>query len=77
MFSLSGLVCGLGPRSFKSALCAPVYEYAYVIVSLYAATGATMGDGVRSRTVAALLGIPLHLAGDRVPHRDIAIDASR
>jgi hypothetical protein len=26
---------------------------------------------VRSRTAAALLGIPLHLAGDRVPHRDI------
>src|SRR5579859_1266718 len=30
-----------------------------------------MGAGVRSRTAAALLGIPLHLAGDRVPHRDI------
>jgi DNA-binding transcriptional LysR family regulator len=27
---------------------------------------------VRSRTAAALLGIPLHLAGDRVPHRHIA-----
>jgi hypothetical protein len=26
---------------------------------------------VRSRTAAAVLGIPLHLAGDRVPHRDI------
>jgi hypothetical protein len=42
-----------------------------VIVSLHAATGATMGSLVRSRTAAALLGIPLHLAGDRVPHRDI------
>ena len=30
-----------------------------------------MGSLVRSRTAAALLGIPLHLAGDRVPHRDI------
>jgi hypothetical protein len=42
-----------------------------VIVSLHAATGATMGAAVESRTAAALLGIPLHLAGDRVPHRDI------
>lgn len=30
-----------------------------------------MGACVRSRKAAALLGIPLHLAGDRVPHRDI------
>jgi len=30
-----------------------------------------MGAAVRSRTAAALLGIPLHLAGDRVPHHDI------
>jgi len=30
-----------------------------------------MGAAVRSRTLAALLGIPLHLAGDRVPHRDL------
>ena len=42
-----------------------------VIVSLHAATGATMGSLVQSRTAAALLGIPLHIAGDRVPHRDI------
>jgi hypothetical protein len=42
-----------------------------VIVSLHVATGATMGAAVRSRTAAALLGVPLHLAGDRVPHRDI------
>jgi hypothetical protein len=42
-----------------------------VIVSLHAATGATMGAAVRSRGAAALLGIPLHLAGDRIPHRDI------
>jgi hypothetical protein len=38
---------------------------------LHVATGATVGAAVRSRTVAALLGIPLHLAGDRVPHQDI------
>jgi hypothetical protein len=42
-----------------------------VIVSLHAATGATMGAAVRSRAAAALLGIPLHLVGDRIPHRDI------
>jgi hypothetical protein len=42
-----------------------------VIVSLHAATGATAGAAVRSRAGAALLGVPLHLAGDRVPHRDI------
>jgi hypothetical protein len=42
-----------------------------VISSLHAATGATLGAVVRSRTAAAILGIPLHLAGDRVPHQDI------
>jgi hypothetical protein len=42
-----------------------------MIASLHAATGATMGAAVRSRIAAALLGVPLHLAGDRVPHRDI------
>ena len=42
-----------------------------MIVALHVATGATVGAAVRSRTAAALLGIPLHLAGDRVPHRDI------
>jgi hypothetical protein len=42
-----------------------------VIVSLHAATGATVGAAMPSRTAAALIGIPLHLAGDRVPHRDI------
>ena len=40
-------------------------------MSLHVATGATMGAAVRSRTAAALLGVPLHLAGDRVPHEDI------
>jgi len=30
-----------------------------------------MGAAVGSPAVAALLGLPLHLAGDRVPHRDI------
>ena len=42
-----------------------------MIVALHVATGATVGAAVRSRTAAALLGVPLHLAGDRVPHRDI------
>jgi hypothetical protein len=42
-----------------------------VIVSLHVATGAAMGAVVRSRTLALLLGPPLHLAGDRVPHEDI------
>jgi hypothetical protein len=42
-----------------------------MIVSLHAATGATAGAAVRSPAAAALLGVPLHLAGDRLPHRDI------
>jgi hypothetical protein len=42
-----------------------------VIVSMHAASGATIGAAVRSPVVAALVGIPAHLAGDRVPHRDI------
>jgi hypothetical protein len=42
-----------------------------VIVSLHAASGGAIGAAVRSPAVAALLGVPLHLAGDRVPHEDI------
>jgi len=42
-----------------------------MIVSMHAATGATLGALVGSSRAAALLGIPLHLVGDRVPHRDI------
>ena len=42
-----------------------------MIVSLHVATGAWMGAVVRSRPLALLLGPPLHLAGDRVPHEDI------
>jgi hypothetical protein len=42
-----------------------------VIVSLHVATGAAAGSLVRSRPLALLLGVPLHLAGDRVPHEDI------
>jgi hypothetical protein len=42
-----------------------------VIVSLHVATGAAMGALVRSRPLALLLGSPLHVAGDRVPHEDI------
>ena len=43
---------------------------AYVIVALHVATGAAVGAATRSRLVALLLGPALHLAGDRVPHRD-------
>jgi hypothetical protein len=42
-----------------------------VIVSLHVATGAAMGAVVRARPLALLLGPPLHVAGDRVPHEDI------
>jgi hypothetical protein len=42
-----------------------------MIVSLHVATGAAMGAVVRSRRVALVLGLPLHLAGDRIPHEDI------
>lgn len=42
-----------------------------MIVSLHVATGAALGAAVRSRTLALLLGPPLHLAGDRVPHEDL------
>jgi hypothetical protein len=42
-----------------------------VIVSLHVATGGVLGALVRSRPLALLLGPPLHLAGDRVPHEDI------
>jgi hypothetical protein len=44
---------------------------ALVIVSLHVATGAAIGALVRSRPLALLIGPPLHLAGDRVPHEDI------
>jgi hypothetical protein len=43
-----------------------------VIVSLHVATGAAGGALVGSRLGALLLGPVLHLAGDRVPHRDFA-----
>ncbi len=42
-----------------------------MIVSLHVGTGAAMGAFVRSRSLALLLGPPLHLAGDQVPHEDI------
>jgi len=44
---------------------------ALVIVSMHVATGGVVGALVRSRPLALLLGPPLHLAGDRVPHEDI------
>ena len=43
-----------------------------MIVSLHVATGAAVGVAARSRSLALLLGPPLHVAGDRVPHEDIS-----
>jgi len=43
-----------------------------MIVSLHVASGAAAGALARSRLRALLLGPLLHLAGDRVPHQDIA-----
>jgi hypothetical protein len=43
-----------------------------VIVSLHVALGGAAGALVRSRRLALLLGPPLHVAGDRVPHEDIS-----
>ena len=42
-----------------------------MVVSLHVASGAAAGAAMRSRTLAVLCGPVLHLAGDRVPHRDI------
>ena len=42
-----------------------------MIVTLHVASGAAAGAVTRSRAAAALLGVPLHLLADRVPHRDI------
>jgi hypothetical protein len=42
-----------------------------VIVSLHVATGAALGAVVRSRPLALILGPPLHVAADRLPHEDI------
>ena len=41
-----------------------------MIVALHVATGAAAGAASRSRPAALLLGPILHLAGDRLPHRD-------
>jgi hypothetical protein len=43
-----------------------------VIVSLHVALGGAAGALVRSRTLALLLGPPLHVVADRVPHEDIS-----
>ena len=42
-----------------------------MIVSLHVAVGGAVGALVRSRSVALVLGPPLHVAGDQVPHEDI------
>ena len=41
-----------------------------MIVALHVATGAAAGAASGSRLAALLLGPVLHIAGDRVPHRD-------
>ena len=41
-----------------------------MIVALHVATGAAAGAASGSRLRAILLGPVLHIAGDRVPHRD-------
>ena len=41
-----------------------------MIVALHVATGAAAGAASGSRLAALLVGPVLHLAGDRVPHRD-------
>lgn len=40
-----------------------------MIVALHVATGAATGALTGSDRAAAVLGLPLHLASDRVPHR--------
>jgi hypothetical protein len=42
-----------------------------MIVSLHVATGGAVGALVASRPAAVLLGALAHVAGDRMPHRDI------
>src|SRR4029077_7108548 len=42
-----------------------------MIVSLHVAIGGAAGALLRSRPLSPLLGPPLHVAGDRVPHEDI------
>ena len=41
-----------------------------MIVALHVATGAAAGAASGSRLAALLLGPVLHIAGDRIPHRD-------
>lgn len=43
-----------------------------MVVSLHVATGAAAGAASGSRFTAIVLGPILHLAGDRLPHRDIS-----
>ncbi|HEY8407289.1 MAG TPA: hypothetical protein VIK66_04875 [Gaiellaceae bacterium] len=43
-----------------------------MISAFHAASGAAVGAATGSRVAAALLGPIVHLAGDAVPHRDIA-----
>jgi hypothetical protein len=42
-----------------------------VIVSLHVASGGAVGAASPTRRAAVLLGLAMHLAGDRMPHEDI------
>src|ERR1700758_5152806 len=42
-----------------------------MIVSLHVAMGAAAGALLPSRALSVILGPPLHIAGDHVPHEDI------
>jgi hypothetical protein len=62
-------------RGCESCWRVPIYRACrpeIVIVSLHVATGGALGALTGSRRAALALGLPLHLACDRVPHQDIA-----
>lgn len=73
--SASDPSAGDGENSRRSQLprlmAGSIRDDRHVIVSLHVATGAAMGALVRSRPLALLLGPPLHVGGDQVPHEDI------
>jgi hypothetical protein len=55
----------------KKLIAGSIGDHSFVIVSLHVATGGAVGALVHSRALALLLGPPLHIAADRVPHEDI------
>jgi hypothetical protein len=58
--------------SYRSAAEPEHVDLGIVIVSLHVAMGGALGALTGSRLAALALGPPLHLACDRVPHKDIA-----